>query len=44
MDILKIKKMFLYLHNKKINQVQKIINGDNSKPKPCLNMTMKDSF
>jgi len=43
MNILKIKEMFPHLYNKKINQIQKIINGDNSKPKPRLNMTTKGS-
>ena len=41
MDTLKIKKTFPYLQNKKIDQVQKIINGDNSKPRPYINMTTK---
>jgi len=40
-DILKIKEMFLHLQNKKINQVQKIINRNNSKLKPHLNITTK---
>jgi len=34
MDTLKIKEMFLKLQNNKIDQVQKIINSGNSKPKP----------
>ena len=41
MNMLKIKKMFLKLQNQKINQVQKIINGGESKPKPCINMITK---
>ena len=41
MDILKIKKIFPNLPNKKINLVQKVMNGDNSKPKPKINMTTK---
>jgi len=41
LDTLKIKELFLYLRNEKIDQVQKIINGTNNKPKPCLNMTTK---
>jgi len=41
MNILKIKEIFLNLPNKKINMVQKVINGDNSKPKPKINMTTK---
>ena len=41
MDTLKIKETFLHLQNKKIDQVQKIINGGNSKPKPYINMTTK---
>jgi len=39
--MLKIKEMFLKLQNKKIDQVQKIINGNNSKPKPQINITTK---
>ena len=38
-----IKKMFLNFPNKKIDMVQKVINGNNSKPKPRINMTMKSS-
>ena len=30
-----------HTQNQKIDQVQKIINGDKSKPKPCINMTTK---
>jgi len=41
MDMLKIKEIFLNLSNKKIDIVQKVINGDNGKPKPKINMTMK---
>ena len=41
MNTLKIKEMFPKLQNQKINQVQKIINGGESKPKPCINMTTK---
>jgi len=41
MNMLKIKEMFLKLQNKKIDQVQKIINGNDSKPKPQINMTTK---
>jgi len=33
--------MFLHLQNKKIDQVQKIISGDNNKPRPHINMTMR---
>ena len=42
MDTLKIKKTFPNLPNKKINMVQKVINRDNSKPKPHINMTTKE--
>lgn len=41
MDMLKIKETFLNLPNKKIDMVQKVINGDNDKPKPKINITMK---
>ena len=41
MNILKIKEAFLSLSNKKINIVQKIVNGTNDKPKLRLNMTTK---
>ena len=44
MDTLKIKKMFLHLQNKKIDQVQKIINGSDNKPKPHINITTKGPF
>ena len=43
-NMLKIKKMSLKLQNKKIDQVQKIINGNNSKHKPWINMTTKGPF
>jgi len=43
MNMLKIKEKFLNLPNKKINMVQKIINSDNGKLKPKINMTTKDS-
>jgi len=39
--ILKIKETFPNLHAKKIENIQKVINN-NGKPKPKLNMTMKD--
>jgi len=39
-ETLKIKNTFSNLQNKKIDQVQKIICGD-QKPKPCINMTTK---
>jgi len=41
-DILKIREIFPNLPNKKIDIVQKVINGDNGKPKPKINMTTKD--
>ena len=41
--ILKIKETFPNLYAKKIENIQKVIN-DNSKPKPKLNMTIKDSL
>ena len=44
MDTLKIKETFLYFQNKKIDQVQKIINGNNSKLKSHFNMTTKGPF
>jgi len=40
-NILKIKEMFPKLQNHKIDQVQKIINGGEGKPKPQINMTTK---
>ena len=43
METLKIKEAFLNLPNKKIDLVQKVINGSNVKPKPKINMTMKSS-
>jgi len=39
--MLKIKEIFLNLPNKKIDMVQKVMNGDNGKPKPKINMTTK---
>ena len=42
-EILKIKETFPNLHAKKIENIQKVIN-DNGKPKPKLNMTIKDSL
>jgi len=41
LETLKIKETFPHLHNKKIDQVQKIISGTNDKPKLQLNMTIK---
>ena len=41
MNTLKIKEMFLKLQNQKIDQIQKIINGGESKPDLCINMTTK---
>jgi len=41
MNILKIKEAFPNLPNKKINTIQKVVNGSNDKPKPRFNMTMK---
>jgi len=41
MNTLKIKEMFPKLSNKKINTIQKVINGNNAKPKPRINMTTK---
>jgi len=41
MNTLKIKEMFPKLSDKKINTIQKVINGDNAKPKPRINMTTK---
>jgi len=41
MNTLKIKKMFPKLQNQKIDQVQKIINGGESKPKFRINVTTK---
>ena len=43
MNTLKIKEMFATLQNQKIDQVQKIINGGENKPKPHINMTTKSS-
>jgi len=42
MNTLKIKEMFPKLQNYKIDQVQKIINGCESKPKSYINMTTKE--
>jgi len=41
MNTLKIKEAFPKLSNKKINSIQKVINEDNAKPKPRINMTTK---
>ena len=41
MNTLKIKEMFPKLLNKKINTIQKVINRNNTKPKPRINMTTK---
>jgi len=41
MNTLKIKEAFPKLSNKKINSIQKVINGDNAKLKPRINMTTK---
>ena len=41
MDMLKIKEMFPNFPNRKINMVQKVINSDNGKPEPRINMTTK---
>jgi len=41
MNTLKIKETFLKLLNKKIDLIQKVINGGNAKPKPKINMTTK---
>ena len=41
LEMFKINETFPHLHNKKINQVQKIISGTNDKLKPWLNMTTK---
>jgi len=40
-DMLKIKEIFPNLPNKKIDIVQKVINSDNGKPKPKINITTK---
>jgi len=42
MNTLKIKETFSKLSDKKIDTIQKVINGDNAKPKPRINMTTKD--
>ena len=39
--MLKIKETFPNLLNKKIEQVQKVINGSNNKSKPRITMTTK---
>jgi len=44
LDILKIKETFPYLQNKKIDQVQKIISGNNNKSRPHINITMRGPF
>jgi len=41
MNTLKIKETFPKLLNKKIDSIQKVINGGNAKPKPKINMTTK---
>jgi len=41
MNTLKIKETFPNLPNKKINSIQKVINGSNDKAKPRLNITTK---
>jgi len=41
MNMLKIKEAFPNFPNKKIDTIQKVVNGSNNKPKPRLNMTMK---
>ena len=41
MNTLKIKETFSELSNKKIDTIQKVINGNNAKPKPRINMTTK---
>jgi len=41
MNTLKIKEAFPKLLNKKIDSIQKVINGDDAKPKPRINMTTK---
>ena len=40
-NMLKIKESFPNLPNAKIDLIQKVINGSNSKPKPRINMTTK---
>ena len=39
-DIIKIKETFPSIGAKKINQINNIVKGS-SKPKPCIQMTMK---
>jgi len=41
MNILKIKEAFPHLPNKKINTIQKVINGSDDKPKPKIIMITK---
>ena len=42
-EVLKIKEAFPFLKAKNINNIQKIINENNNfKPKPYINMTMKE--
>ena len=41
MNTLKIKETFPNLSNKKIDSIQKVINGSNDKAKPRFNMTTK---
>jgi len=41
LDTLKIKETFPHLQNKKIDQVQKLINGNNDKPKLYINITTR---
>jgi len=44
MNTLKIKETFPNLPNKKIDSIQKVINGSSDKAKPRLNMTTKGPF
>jgi len=43
-DVLKLKETFPNLPNKKIDMVQKVINGSSKKSKPKINMTTKGPF
>ena len=43
LNILKIKEMFPYLQNEKIDQVQKIISDNNNKPRWHINITTRGS-
>jgi len=43
-ETLKIKKTFLNLPHKKIEEMQKVINGSKNKVKPKINMTTKGPF